>query len=71
VNGAPLETFTTPAYLDTRVYALYDRVTALCYGPIGRGVHGFDERVNLASLERVTGVMALFVAEWCEVESVA
>lgn len=70
VNNAPLETFTTPAYLDARVYALYDHVPALCYGPTGRGVHGFDERVSLASLERVTGVMALFVAEWCGVEPV-
>ena len=30
---------------------------------------GFDERVSLASLKRITGTMALFVAEWCGLES--
>jgi len=32
VTGNQLETFVTPGYLDTRVYSLYDRVPALCYG---------------------------------------
>jgi acetylornithine deacetylase len=71
VTGAPLETFTTPGYLDARVYALYDRVPALCYGPISRNIHGFDECVSLASLRRVTAAMALFVAEWCGLEPAA
>lgn len=67
-TGQALRSFTTPAYLDARVYALYERVPALCYGPISENIHGFDERVDLASLRRVTGAMALFVAEWCGVE---
>ena len=33
-TGKPLESFMTAGYLDTRVYALYDQVPALCYGPI-------------------------------------
>jgi acetylornithine deacetylase len=69
-TGAPLKTFMTPGYLDTRVYALYDRIPALCYGPISENIHGFDERVSLASLKRITTAMALFVAEWCGVEDV-
>jgi acetylornithine deacetylase len=69
-TGKPLESFVTPGYLDTRVNALYDRVPALCYGPISVGIHGYDERVSLASLERVTTAMALFIAEWCGVEKV-
>lgn len=68
VTGAPLRTFTTPGYLDARVYALYDRIPALCYGPVSENIHGFDERVSLASLKRITTAMALFVAEWCGVE---
>lgn len=66
--GKPLETMMTAGYLDTRVHALYDQVPALCYGPTSRNIHGFDEAVSLSSLKRITGAMALFVAEWCGVE---
>lgn len=69
--GSPLQSFVTPAYLDTRVYALYDKIPALCYGPISENIHGFDERVSLASVKRITGAMALFVAEWCGVENLS
>ena len=67
-TGEPLETLVTPAYLDTRVYALYDEIPALCYGPIGENIHGLDERVSLASIRRTTTAIALFIAEWCGVE---
>ncbi|WP_419899179.1 ArgE/DapE family deacylase [Roseomonas sp. USHLN139] len=70
-TGQALKSFMTPGYLDTRVYALYDRIPALCYGPISENIHGFDERVSLASVKRITGAMALFVAEWCGVEPVS
>ena len=70
-TGRALESFMSAAYLDTRVYALYDRVPALCYGPISQNIHGFDERVSLASVKRITTAMALFVAEWCGVESLS
>lgn len=69
-TGKSLETFLTPAYLDTRVYALYDKIPALCYGPHSENIHGFDERASLASIKRITTAMALFVAEWCGVEAV-
>jgi acetylornithine deacetylase len=69
-TGRALESFMTAGYLDTRVHALYDRVPALCYGPIGQNIHGYDERVDLASVRRITAAMALFVAEWCSVEPV-
>ena len=69
VTGKPLESFVTAGYLDTRVYSLYDRVSALCYGPISRNIHGADECVSLASVQRVTATMALFIAEWCGVET--
>ncbi len=69
-TGTVLKSFITPGYLDTRVYALYDNIPSLCYGPISQNIHGVDERVSLSSLKRVTGTMALFVAEWCGVERV-
>jgi len=50
---------------DTRFYNHYDRIPALCYGPSGEGLHGFDERASLASLKETTLVLALFIFEWC------
>ena len=64
----PLESFMTPGYLDTRVYALYDRIPALCYGPVSENIHGVDERVSLRSVKDITATMALFIAEWCGLE---
>jgi acetylornithine deacetylase len=58
-TGSELKSFVTAGYLDTRVHALYDRVPALCYGPISRDIHGFDERVSVSSLLRITTAMAL------------
>ena len=69
-TGEPLKSFMTPGYLDTRVFALYDRMPALCYGPVSKNIHGVDERVSVESLKRVTTAMALFIAEWCGVEEV-
>ncbi|MAO25989.1 ArgE/DapE family deacylase [Roseovarius sp.] len=69
-TGDRLQSFVTPGYLDTRVYALYNRIPSLCYGPISENIHGFDERVSLRSLKRITGAMALFVAEWCGLERI-
>lgn len=68
--GASLETQVTPGYLDGRVFVLYDDTPCLVYGPYSENIHGFDERVSLASVKRVTGSVALFVAEWCGVERV-
>lgn len=68
-TGQKLGELVTPAYLDTRVYALYDKVPALCYGASSQGIHGFDERVSIESIRRTTKAMALFVAEWCGVEA--
>jgi acetylornithine deacetylase len=69
-TGKPLQSFMTAGYLDTRVYALYDKIPALCYGPYSENIHGFDERVSLASLRRITSTIALFIAEWCGLERV-
>lgn len=68
VTGKPLETSLATAYLDARVYSLYDKIPALNYGCFAENYHGFDERVNLDSLKRTTEVIALFIAEWCGLE---
>ena len=67
-TGARLASAVTPAYLDARVFALYGGMPCLVYGPKAENIHGFDERVSLASLKRITGAIALFVAEWCGLE---
>lgn len=69
--GRPLGSHAMPAYLDARVYALFDGIPALCYGAKSHVSHGIDECVEIASLERVTLAIALFVAEWCGLEPVA
>lgn len=67
-TGTKLATTVATAYLDARAFALYDHVPALVYGPVARNIHGFDEAVEIASLERVTLAIALFIAGWCGLE---
>ena len=66
----PLESFVTPGYLDGRVFVIYGETPCLVYGPYSEGIHGFDERVKLSSVKRVTGTIALFIAEWCGLEPI-
>jgi len=57
-------------YLDGRVFMLYDDCPCLVYGPRTENIHGFDERVSLASIQQITHTIALFVAEWCGLEEI-
>ena len=63
-----LESFVTPGYLDGRVFVLYGNCPCLVYGPRSRNIHGFDESVSITSVKRVTGAIALFIAQWCGLE---
>ena len=65
-----LEAKVSPAYLDGRVFVLYGDTPCLVYGPHSENIHGFDERVSLDSIQRVTGALALFIAEWCGLEKI-
>ena len=49
---------------------LYDNTPALVYGPTAERIHAVDECVSIASLERVTATIALFIADWCGLERV-
>ena len=66
----PLESFVTPGYLDGRVFVIYGETPCLVYGPLSESIHGFDERVSLSSVRRVTGAIALFIADWCGLEEI-
>lgn len=61
----------TTATTDARFFGLYADTPALVYGPLAEDIHGFDERVNLESLRKITQGIALFMADWCGVEKKA
>ena len=68
VTGGALERLSSTATTDARFFGLYAGIPALVYGPRAEGIHGFNERVDLDSMRRVTQATALFVAEWCGLE---
>jgi acetylornithine deacetylase len=67
VWGEAMPARITTAVNDTRFYGLYFGMPGLCYGPRGEGAHAFDERTELAHLQKTTLAIAAFVAEWCGV----
>jgi acetylornithine deacetylase len=62
---APLPEHKMTAVTDTRFYGLYYGIPSFCFGPRADGIHGFDERVDLASVQEVTEILALFISRWC------
>jgi len=71
VFGSELASFTTPGYLDGRVFTQYAGIPSLVYGPVSQAIHGYDERVSIESVRRITKSIALFIAEWCGVREAA
>lgn len=67
-TGAALERQAITATTDARFFGLYADTPALVYGPRAEAIHGFNERVELESMRRVTKATALFIADWCGVE---
>lgn len=70
INGAALDRVAITATTDARFFGLYADTPALVYGPRAEAIHGFNERVELESIRRVTQATALFIADWCGVEPV-
>jgi acetylornithine deacetylase len=68
VNGDALKQATITATTDARFPGLYWDTPALVYGPSADAIHGFNERVELESVRRVTQSIALFIAAWCGLE---
>jgi len=67
--GEPLVGRHITATTDARFFGLYAGIPALVYGPLAEDYHGFDERVHLDSLRKVTRTIALFIADWCGLEN--
>ncbi|WP_245420774.1 MULTISPECIES: ArgE/DapE family deacylase [Mesorhizobium] len=65
ITGTNMREVVTSASSDARYFNLYQDTWGVNYGPTVEKAHGFDERVDLESVKRVTKTMALFLAEWC------
>ena len=65
-----MKSFISPAYLDARVFMVYGDCPCLVYGPYSENIHGFDERVSLSSVRKITKTIALFIADWCKLEKI-
>ncbi|MFT7131199.1 MAG: acetylornithine deacetylase, partial [Gammaproteobacteria bacterium] len=42
----------------------------LVYGPVSKGIHGYNEAVSIKSIENITNTIALFTAMWCGLEQI-
>ena len=65
IAGSQPPVFASTATTDVRFFHLYGNIPSTCYGPQGADIHGIDEWVSISSLQRVTAVLALFIARWC------
>lgn len=70
VTGEDLMREAITATTDARFFGLYADTPALVYGPRAEAIHGFNERVELESMRRVTKATAMFIADWCGVENI-
>ena len=68
VTGDDLVHSPVTATTDARFFGLYADIPALVYGPEAEAIHGFNERLNVESMRRVTKSIALFIADWCGLE---
>jgi acetylornithine deacetylase len=68
VTGETLVREAITATTDARFFGLYADTPALVYGPRAEAIHGFNERVEIESIRRVTKATALFIADWCGTE---
>ncbi|PTQ74912.1 ArgE/DapE family deacylase [Celeribacter persicus] len=68
-TGETLDRAAITATTDARFFGLYADTPALVYGPRAEAIHGFNERVELESIRRITQSTALFIADWCGVET--
>jgi acetylornithine deacetylase len=70
VAGKRPDFFASAATTDVRTFELYGSIPATCYGPEARNIHGIDESVSIKSMNRVSAVLAIFIARWCGVEKI-
>lgn len=69
-TGEALAREAITATTDARFFGLYADMPALVYGPRAEAIHGFNERVELESMRRITKATAMFIADWCGTEEI-
>jgi len=68
VNGVAPERRALTATTDARFFRMMTDVPVTCYGPQAQNIHGIDESVSIASMQRVATTMARFMVDWCGVQ---
>lgn len=68
VCGEPPAQIASTATTDGRHFRLLTDIPVTNYGPLARNIHGLDEAVSIASMQRVTATMARFIVDWCGVQ---
>jgi acetylornithine deacetylase len=71
ITGQTPERLASTATTDGRHFALLTDLPVTIYGPTARNIHGIDEAVSLASMQRVAAAMAQFMVDWCGVEPIS
>jgi acetylornithine deacetylase len=66
MHGAETSTEVLGSTTDARYYLNQLNVPALCFGPVVKNMHGSDERVELASIEKGAATLARFIATYFE-----
>jgi acetylornithine deacetylase len=64
-RGSPPTELRASCTTDVRFFELYYDTPATCYGPEAMDIHGVDEAVRLASVQRVAEVLTTFVQSFC------
>jgi acetylornithine deacetylase len=67
VNNQAPERLACTATTDGRHFRLLTDIPVTNYGPRARNIHGLDEAVDLASMQRVATVLARYIVDWCGV----
>jgi acetylornithine deacetylase len=65
LTGKEADGYIATCTTDLRVFNLFGKGQATCFGPVSRNIHGADESVNLESVIHVAKVYALFLSRWC------
>ena len=65
LTGEDTEPYISTCTTDLRVFQLFGRGQATCYGPVAESIHGANERVHIPSVMQVSKTYALFLSRWC------
>jgi acetylornithine deacetylase len=65
LTGGEADDYIATCTTDLRVFNLFGKGDATCFGPISKNIHGANECVNLESVIHVAKTYALFLSRWC------